>query len=91
MVVLGGYRVGSGIAHPATHRSHTPGTPLPCPPVLRLPLSMQSRGVNSAMGLISVEQLSLSAHFSEILRFTEVYNLVRINRINNHSLIPGFD
>ena len=46
-------------------------------------------GVNMTVGPISVGQLSLSVHISVFLRFTEVYNLVEIDRINNHSLIPG--
>ena len=39
---------------------------------------------NQAMGLKSVEQLSLSAQISETEGMTEVYNLLRIGRINNH-------
>ena len=42
-----------------------------------------------AVGLKSVGQLSLSLVFSGFLGMTEVYNLVRIGRINNHSSIPG--
>ena len=42
-----------------------------------------------AVGLKSVVQLSLDDHFSDIRDLTEVYNLVRIGRINNHNDIPG--
>ena len=41
------------------------------------------------VGLISVDQLSLVPHFSGFPGMTEVYNLVKIGRINNHSYIPG--
>ena len=41
------------------------------------------------MGLISVAQLTLSLLFSGFLGITEVYNLARIDRINNHFVIPG--
>ena len=43
------------------------------------------------VGLKSVAQLTLVAHFSGFLGITEVYNLLRIRRINNHSVIPGTD
>ena len=39
---------------------------------------------NLAVGLISVGQLSLDTHISGFGTMTEVYNLVRIGRINNH-------
>ena len=41
------------------------------------------------VGLNTVGQLSLSAHFSGFQVITEVYNLLRIDRINNHLYIPG--
>ena len=44
-----------------------------------------------AVGLISVGQLSLDEHFSDIRGMTEVYNLLRIGRTNNHYVIPGID
>ena len=50
---------------------------------------MQPRGRNSAVGLISVAQLTLGAQISGFHSITEVYNLVRIRRITNHSFIPG--
>ena len=48
-----------------------------------------SRGVKEAVGLKSVDQLSLSAHFSGSGVMTEVYNLLKIGRIINHKYIPG--
>ena len=45
--------------------------------------------LNMVVGLISVTQLTLGTHFSDITGITEGYNLVGINRINNHFLIPG--
>ena len=47
--------------------------------------------VNMVVGLIYVEQLTLRGQISDILGMTEVYNLVRIGRINNHYCIPGTD
>ena len=47
--------------------------------------------VNMVVGLISVAQLSLGTLFSGSRTITEVYNLLEIDRINNHSLIPGND
>ena len=44
-----------------------------------------------AVGLKSVAQLSLVGHISEIEGMTEVYNLVRIGKNNNHLVIPGND
>ena len=46
-------------------------------------------GLNMVVGLKSVSQLSLGAHFSDIQGITEVYNLSKIDRINNHSFILG--
>ena len=61
--------------------STTPGTPLP--PHIAGPGMQQCRtvmypGLNSAVGLISVQQLTLGTHFSDLRDMTEVYNLVRI-------------
>ena len=47
--------------------------------------------LNSAVGLISVAQLSLDDHFSVFGGMTEVYNLVEIGKYNNHSFIRGND
>ena len=46
-------------------------------------------GVNMAVGLISVGQLSLSAEISVFRTMTEVYNLVGIDIELNHFVIPG--
>ena len=88
-----GYWLGTGIAPPTTHpATHTPGTP---PPHRAVPPGMVQRctgmygGVNSVVGLKSVHQLSLYVLFSGFLGMTEVYNLRKIGRINNHYDIPG--
>ena len=44
-----------------------------------------------AVGLISVDQLPLGDHFSDIRGMTEVYNVRNIGRIINHKYIPGND
>ena len=44
-----------------------------------------------AVGLISVDQVSLSVQISEIRGMTEVYNVNITGRINNHYDIPGKD
>ena len=41
------------------------------------------------VGLISVRQLSLDPQISGFQGMTEVYNLLEIDRINNHLYIPG--
>ena len=41
------------------------------------------------VGLKSVRQLSLDDQISGSRELTEVYNLVRIGKINNHFVIPG--
>ena len=40
--------------------------------------------LNSAVGLKSVDQLTLHVHFSDIRGITEGYNPVKVGRINNH-------
>ena len=84
-----------GIALPVPTRSPYPGyTPPPTMPAVPM-TSVLPRGAaarkNSAVGLISVVQLSLVAHFSGSRGMTELYNLLRIDRINNHFLISGTD
>ena len=44
-------------------------------------------GVKVVVGLISVDQLSLGTGFSGFQGMTEVYNVNKIGRINNHFLI----
>ena len=82
-----------GIALPGTHLiPTTPGTPPPhraVPPgTVQLPHGSYG-GVNIAVGLKSVGQLSLYVHFSGFLRFTEVYNLRIAGNANDHFVIPG--
>ena len=89
-----GPRVGTGIAlpatHPGTHQSHTPGTP---------PRTRYTQHVNAGyvtcwdmvVGLRSVDQLTLSPGISGSRGMTEVYNLRRIGRIDNHYCFPGND
>ena len=48
-------------------------------------------GLNSAVGLRSVEQLSLSAQISGSKGITEVYNLATAGIPDDHKCIPGFD
>ena len=47
--------------------------------------------VNHAVGLKSVEQLTLSVRFSGSRGITELYNLALAGRIINHFLITGTD
>ena len=61
-----------------THQYPTPGTPSPCPSTRTLP-EPRHMPHKVAVGLISVAQLTLSAHFSDIRAITEVYNLVIID------------
>ena len=78
-------------AHPSPPT--TPGTPPPttAADVIHAPTAVLYGGVNMAVGLISVGQLSLDSRFSRSRGMTEVYNLVEIDIINNHSVIPGTD
>ena len=46
---------------------------------------------NMAVGLISVDQLSLDARFSDIRGITEVYNLLILGNPNDHLFIVGND
>ena len=83
---MGGTRYSTLPAHPPSPpRVHLPSHR----PVLRLPLSGCYRGLNMVVGLRSVAQLSLGARFSRSRGMTEVYNLLRIDRITNHLVIPG--
>ena len=73
---------------------HHPGyTPMPADVQTRMSARPHSHvpRLNMAVGLKSVGQLSLYAQISDIGGMTEVYNLVRIDRINNHFLIVGND
>ena len=76
--VLKGLGLGTGIALPRTHPvPPTPGTPPLPAPAATVAYSVYS-GLLMAVGLISVAQLSLYGHFSEIRTITEVYNLLEI-------------
>ena len=73
-------------AHPAIPH---PGYTLPTRPGWTTRLHPCWTRLKDAVGLISVDQLSLSVQFSGLQGFTEGYNLIRIGRINNHIVIPG--
>ena len=84
-----GLGLGTGIALPATHPVPTPGTPLPPPRAHAVMHEAGISGLNMVVGLKSVAQLSLVTHFSGSQGITEVYNLLRIGKLINHSCIPG--
>ena len=44
-----------------------------------------------AVGLISVQQLTLVVHFSDIRGITELYNLAVAGNPNDQNVIPGND
>ena len=84
---MGGYRYST---LPTPPRYHTPGTPpLPHPgtPWHGHSARVQSAELNMAVGLRSVAQLSLYTQISGFQELTEVHNLIRIGRINNHLFI----
>ena len=89
---LGGSWVGTGIALqptlPATHRPHHPGYTPPPPCMASRRVAAPWHQSYMAVGLISVGQLTLDGHISGFGTMTEVYNLIKIGRINNHSFIP---
>ena len=88
----GGWVVPGIVPLPAHPGIPTPGTPPPHPP-LQGPYVTAAAGHagrrNSAVGLISVGQLSLYVHISRFRGMTEVYNLSKIGRIINHLFIAG--
>ena len=81
--------LGTGIALPGTHPHPPPRVHPPAPTATTQVFTGTYRGLKLVVGLISVEQLTLSARISGFQGITEVYNLVRIHRISNHSFIPG--
>ena len=88
-MVLDGYRYSpSQYTLPVPPGYPTPGTP-PLPSSVPPCHRGHVPAVNSAVGLKSVAQLTLSAEISDISLITEVYNLVEINRNSNHFHIPG--
>ena len=86
--VLGGARV-VPLQHPPSHpSSHHPGyTPL-APGMAARWLHAGAARRNSAVGLKSVDQLSLRLYISGFLGMTEVYNLSVAGNPNDHKLIP---
>ena len=93
-----GYIEGPGLGTGIASRVPTqlPAIPYPgyTPPTARQHdryRRVQYREVNSAVGLRSVDQLTLYAQISDIEGMTEVYNVMRIGRINNHFVIPQKD
>ena len=53
------------------------------------PADVHGPGLNVGPGLKSVDQLSLSAHFSRFQGITEGYNLSVAGIPNDHYCIPG--
>ena len=92
-MVLVGYRYSppdpTRYTPPGPPSSHPPGYTTPGTPPSWAYCSAGAARLNSAVGLISVRQVSLSAQISDIRGMTESYNLVRIDRITNHFVIPG--
>ena len=74
----GSWRVGTGIALPGTHPYPHPGYTPPLPALASRRVAAPRYQTNSAVGLKSVAQLTSRALFGNLLGFTEVYNLVRI-------------
>ena len=85
----GGYRYSPPRYPPQSPPSHTPGTPPLAPGMAARWLRELLTAKYMAVGLISVEQLTLRPEISGSGGMTEVYNLVGIGRIINHLLIPG--
>ena len=78
------YGWGTGIALPATHRLPHPGyTPTPPCTEPATPLTLD-HVLNSAVGLRSVDQLSLGTRFSGFQGITEVYNVPVAGIPNDH-------
>ena len=67
----------------------TPGTPPPATRCTAVHARGQSGRVNMAVGLISVEQLSLEAQISDISLMTEVYNVAEAGNPDDHNVIAG--
>ena len=85
---LGGYRYSP--SQPPT-RLPIPRVHPPTPGTLRPGCPACYRGPNDAVGLKSVEQLTLDGQISDIRGITEVYNLRIARNPNDHNLIPGTD
>ena len=76
-MVLGSTRYSTLPVHPP---GTTPGTPASAWSLAGTLPHGHVPESNMAVGLISVAQVSLGAQISGFLRFTEVYNLVRIGK-----------
>ena len=83
--------LGTGIALPPAHPATPPRVHPPPTPYMPYVARAGSREVKHAVGLKSVDQLSLYVQISGFKGMTEVYNLFKIGRINNHLYIPGFE
>ena len=70
------------------HPGYTPPHRTLHGPVYTTPRALYT-GLNIAVGLKSVDQLTSGPYFSGSRGITEVYNLTKIGRIINHSFIPG--
>ena len=86
-----GRRVVPGIAPPSPPTIPPPRVHLPTEPPSTRQRTRVLTAVNMVVGLISVDQLTLGLLFSDIRGMTEVYNLIKVRRINNHFVIPGND
>ena len=78
-----------GIALPAHPHPPTPGTPSRYCHDAHASWDGGARGLNVVVGLRSVDQLTLSMHFSGFRGITEVYNLCIARNPDDHKHIPG--
>ena len=87
---LGGYWLGTRYSPSPAHPVPIPRVHPPMPPTATMQVFTGTDGQdNMVVGLISVDQLTLEPEISRFQGMTEGYNLVKIGRINNHSLIVG--
>ena len=88
-----GWGLGTGIVPlPATLPYHHPGYTPPLPRAehaVCTPPHRATGGVQEAVGLKSVAQLSLRPVFSGLWTITEVYNLLVAGIPDDHYCIPG--
>ena len=82
--VLVGYRYSPPPTHPVPHY---PGYTIPPATRQQCTRGQQSARVNSAVGLKSVAQLLLSAHFSGFQGITEGYPVATAGNPNDHKYI----
>ena len=90
-----GPRVVPGIAPsrdpPIPYPGYTPPRPHRHTSLLHRVLTAASARLNIAVGLRSVDQLSLSTQISGFRGMTEVYNLAKAGNPNDHYVIAGND